>query len=252
MGVRLDDIKELIEFVRINLGNHLNEMILIELGEQELKIFNEEKNSGLLMEYLNSDPRPYNKNLIKNNTRIGLYCKDYLEIHFKEILSICHEGKCPKTLKSKLFDEIKLNNKYDILTNFEYTKDLGKNDDINDNILYKSFKNIHNSVKKGGLIFNILPCISKQNTVINSTILYSSQFFDELAKLCGYRIFYNNEIMRNSKDNNINFYVHCHYIKNNNNEFISEYDFMKIKSLIRITDKMKQKPRKYFNSYSVK
>ena len=83
MGVKLNDIKELFEYIKLNIGNHFDKLSILELGEQEFKIFGDEKTSGLLIEYLNSDPRPYNKNLIINNTRIGLYAKDYLENFFK-------------------------------------------------------------------------------------------------------------------------------------------------------------------------
>ena len=102
MGIKLDDIKELFEFIKLNLGDHFTELSIIELGEEEFKIFNDEKKSNFLIEYLKSDPRLYNKNLIKNDTSIGLYAKDYLKKRFKEVLSINYNNKCPKTLKKKI------------------------------------------------------------------------------------------------------------------------------------------------------
>ena len=252
MGIKLDDIKELFEFIKLNLGDHFTELSIIELGEEEFKIFNDEKKSNFLIEYLKSDPRLYNKNLIKNDISIGLYAKDYLKKRFKEVISINYNNKCPKTLKKRLHDDINLNKKYDILINFGHTKDIGLNYDANDNIIYKSFKNIHDMIKKGGLIFNILPSYCKKNTVIVGSVNYSLEFFDELAKLCGYRIFYNNIKLRSSDGNNIIYNIHSHYVKNNNNNFISENEFMKLRKHIKLTNKVGQNFRQYFKNYKIK
>lgn len=243
MGVKLDDIKEIFEFIKMNIGVHFKDMFIIELGEEELKIFDDEKNSNFVIEYLKSDPRPYNINLIRNNNRIGLYLKDYLQKHFKEVLSINHNSRCPKTLREKIYNEIKVNHKYDILLNIGHTKDLGKNEIIDKNIIYESFRSIHNIVKKGGLIFNILPCDSRKNIGKSCSIYYSLEFFDGLARLCGYRIFYNNIIPRNSDSNNVNYHVHSHYVKCNNNDFIPEKMFMKLKKHLKIND---DNLKKYF------
>ena len=251
MGVKLNDIKELFEYIKLNIGNHFDKLSILELGEQEFKIFGDEKTSGLLIEYLNSDPRPYNKNLIINNTRIGLYAKDYLENFFKEVVSMSYNGRCPKTLKNYIYNNLNFKTKFDVLLNIEYTNNLGENDDISDNILYKSFKNIHNNTKKGGLIFNILPCfINKENANKNWTILYSTDFFDELSRLCNYKIIYNNVKLKDV-NNPTNHYVYCYYIKKNNNNFIEENEFMKLRKYLIITDKMKQNPRKCINSYKI-
>ena len=252
MGIKLDDIKELFEFIKINLGEHIGSLSIIELGEEEFKIFNNEKESKVVFEYLKTDPRPYNKNLVKNNVRIGLYAKDFLEKRFSKVLSIDKEGKCPKTLKMNIYDSIKLDQKYDTLINFGHTKDLGILDNNNQNIIYKTFKNIHEMTKKGGLIFNILPSICKKNTVVDGAINYSPEFFDELANLCGYRIFYNNIKLRNSDGKNIIYYVHAHYIKNNNNNFINEDNFMKLMNYIKFTNKMNKDTKKYYENYKIK
>ena len=132
MGVKLNDIKELFELIKLNFNKNFDELSIIELGEEEFKIFTEERNSSLVIEYLDSDPRPYNKNSIKKQNRIGLFVKDYLENFFKNVLSISSNTKCPKTTKLNICQnkDIKLDEKYDILINFGFTQNIGVNDVI--------------------------------------------------------------------------------------------------------------------------
>lgn len=239
MGVKLFDIKDIIKYVMEN-SKTLN-LDLIELGEQELKIFNNELEDPLITDYLKTKPRKYS---IKKD-RIGIFSKDFLENLFNSVSCIDIFTKCDKTLKLSLCESIDLNKKFDVLTNFGTTEHVGEMNDEFVNVQYLSFKNIHNMVKKDGIVFNVVPAFFPKNK-LHGAFNYTCEFFNKLAELCNYKIIYNELKKRGDI-----YHVYCYFVKNEENEFINENLFMSLKEYIYPTKLLKNKPKKYFENYQL-
>ena len=239
MGVKLFDIKDIIRYV-MEYSKTL-ELDVVELGEQELKIFNNELDDSLITEYLKTNPRKYST----KKDRIGLFSKDFLESLFKSVSCIDIFTKCDKTLKLSLCENINLEKRFDVLTNFGTTEHVGEMNDEFVNVQYLSFKNIHNMIKKDGIVFNVVPAFV-QNNKLHGAFNYTCDFFNKLAKLCNYQIIYN-ELKKRGEIH----HVYCYFIKKDDNEFIDEDSFMSLKGFIHPTKLIKNKPKKYFDNYQL-
>jgi uncharacterized LabA/DUF88 family protein len=246
MGVKLFDMKDIIQYSKKYSNKNLSDMTLIELGEGEFKVFNDEFDDELIKTFLNSNPRKWPKKCPKG--RIGLYSKDFLRMTFNNVISIDTVSTCPKTLNINLIHDIndkKLNKQFDILTNFGTTEHVGQYDNIFENTQYHAFKNIHNLVKEKGIIFNVVPAYVKDNKKIHGAFHYTCDFFNQLAKLCNYTIVYNEVKARGIVD-----HVYCYFIKNDDKEFITEKQFLTIKGFF-LTKHVKPEVKRYYDKYIV-
>ena len=239
MGVKIFDIEDILKFSKEYLDNKLSNLNLLELGEQELKIFNNELDNNITKNFLEKNPRKYS-NKMKN--RIGIYCKDFLNSIFNKVSSIDTHTTCKKTLKLNLIDEIDLGEKFDVITNFGTTEHVGEYDNILKNTQYQAFKNIHNLLNSKGLVFNVVPA-KYENNVIHGAFNYSTQFFEKLAELCNYKILYN-EIKKRGDI----YHVYCYFLKLDESTFISEKEFNQLINLLLLTERIKPNPKKYLES----
>ena len=57
MGVKIFDIKDVIEYSKKYINKNLSDITLVELGEGEFKIFNDEFDDELIKTFLNLNPR---------------------------------------------------------------------------------------------------------------------------------------------------------------------------------------------------
>ena len=127
MGVKIFDIEDVLKFSIEYLDNKLSNLNLLELGEQELKIFNNELENNITKKFLEKNPRKY-PNHKKN--RIGVYSKDFFSSIFNKVLNIDTHATCKDTLKLNLIDEIDLGEKFDVITNFGTTEHVGEIDNV--------------------------------------------------------------------------------------------------------------------------
>tara|TARA_Y200000002_G_scaffold349835_1_gene326765 strand:+ start:21854 stop:22579 length:726 start_codon:yes stop_codon:yes gene_type:complete len=240
MGVKLFDIRDIIKYVMEYLKTY--ELDVMELGEQELKILNNELDDPLVAKFLKTNPREYEKDRVG---RIGVFCKDYLESLFLSVTCLDVEAKCDKTLILSLCDEIKIGKQFDVVTNFGTTEHVGQLNDEFKNMQYLAFRNIHNMLRRDGIVFNVVPAYYP-NQKDHGAFNYTCKFFSELAKLCNYKVIYN-EI---GKRGDIH-HVYCYFIKKDANEFIDENTFMSLKKYIHLTKLIEPEPKKYFKNYKL-
>ena len=119
---------------------------------------------------------------------------------------------------------------FDLVTNFA-TSEHVRNE-------YNCFKNIHNFCKQGGAIAHAIP--REASWPNHCYHYYNARFFQNLAMACGYELILIREM---TKQNDIATYVNvlypgesgdqinmqCLVIKTNDNEFISEEEFRKLR-----------------------
>jgi len=115
---------------------------------------------------------------------------------------------------------IKLEDKFDVITNYGTTEHV--------NNQYSVFKNIHIMCKYGGLIIHAVPLIN--NWPKHCRYYYSQVFFKQLSNICKYTIMdiglFNTGLYKKKKN-----MVVCTLRKNTNKNFISLKVFSTIKGL---------------------
>ena len=104
MGVKIFDIKDIINYSKKYISQNLNELNLLELGEQEFKIFNEEFKDTLIKNFLDKNPRKWPKKSPKG--RIGVYSKDFLESIFNKVVSIDNVISCKRSIQVNLINNL--------------------------------------------------------------------------------------------------------------------------------------------------
>tara|TARA_Y100000816_G_scaffold78672_2_gene53540 strand:+ start:70 stop:801 length:732 start_codon:yes stop_codon:yes gene_type:complete len=241
MGIKIFDIEDVFSYVENHFHCNLNTLNLIELGEQEFKILKTELNNELVKDYIKTNPRKWPNKCNKN--RIGLYSKDYFSNFFYEVVCIDIAYTCKKTLNLNLCDDLNHRETYNVLTNFGTTEHVGEIDNVLKNVQYSAFKNLHALVKKNGIVFNVVPAQVTKN-VVHGAFNYTCEFFEKLAKLCQYKIVYNEVKKRGDI-----YHVYCYFIKTEENEFITEKQFMSLKPYLFTTKNVQTNPKKYFDEY---
>ena len=228
MGFKIIDLNNIIFFINKILNKDLKKLDFFELGEQEFKITFEEKDNledKNLIQFINSNPR----NFKKNNNRLSFYAKDYLSTIFKSVDSTDVVCRCKNTLKLNLGKTLKSQNfekKFDIINNNGTTEHVGefKEDyETKDyNPQYEVFKNIHNSIKVNGLVFNCVPHLNMDHGAYN----YDLIFFRDLSDFNNYEIVYLYKQLRGEI-----MHTYCCFKKTNNKDFIDIDKFNTIRGL---------------------
>ena len=246
MGVKIFDIKDIINYSKKYISQNLNELNLLELGEQEFKIFNEEFKDTLITNFLDKNPRKWPKKSPKG--RIGVYSKDFLESIFNKVVSIDNVISCKSSIKVNLINNLNtlniedLNQQYNIITNFGTTEHVGQYDNLFEHSQYNVFKNIHNLLKKEGILFNVVPAYDITNNKKHGAFNYTKLFFEDFANICNYKIIYNEVKNRG----NI-LHVYCYLIKLDDKPFINKETFNKITGYY-ITKNATENIKKFYNN----
>ena len=238
MGMKLIDILNVIDTLQ---NINLKELTMIELGEQELKLWDKDLTNTYIKKWYDTNPRIWPIN--PPSTRYGFFSKDFFNYYFKECISIDFDCHCDKSVKINLeFDVFTQNidKQYDVLTNIGTTEHVGqkftstpgsKIDKIitmTENPQYHTFKNIHNLVKKGGYFFHNIPYAKdKNNLYIHGAYCYNETFIKQLAEKNNYTILKNELYMGPERSN----FMDAILVKNSDNEFMTEEDFMNIDGL---------------------
>jgi hypothetical protein len=229
MGIGLSDLEKLLTVVKKYKTTPL-ELSLVELGEQELKILDDELQHQLLIHFLKGNPRKWSYHAKPRTNRIGLFSKDYFNTVFSSVVTIDLKAHCPQTKQVDLglaLDEQGLSDTFDLLTNFGTTEHVGQYLDNSPNPQYIAFRNIHKLVKTNGLMFHNVPFSKRANKVQNhGAFNYDLTFFEELSNKCKYEVVYNELQLRGKL-----IHINCCLIKQDENDFITEKEFNKIKGI---------------------
>jgi len=228
MGFKIIDLNNIIIYINKILDKKFEELDFLELGEQEFKITFEErdntKNENLKKFILNS-PR----NFKKNDKRLSFFTKDYLKTIFKSVDSVDKICKCKNTYKLNLgknLEKQKFNKIFDIINNNGTTEHVGEfKEDYETkyyNPQYEVFKNIHDSIRVNGLVFNCVPYLGMNHGAYN----YDLIFFEDLAKFNNYKIIYLFKKLRGKI-----MHTYCCFQKKNIDSFINIETFKKIRGL---------------------
>jgi len=237
MGMKLMDILNII----YNTKNiNPKDLSVIELGEQELKLWEEQLNNEYLKEWLNMNPRRWPKPPPPQYNRLGFYSKDFFKYYFKSCLSVDFECNCDETLKIDLEKDVftqNINEQFDILTNMGTSEHVGQITTTTNNPQYYVFKNIHNLVKKDGFFFHVIPYAkNKNNLLMHGAYCYNETFIKQLSEKNDYTILTNELYSGPERKNFLNAYL----IKNTDNEFMSIEEFNKLEGIFETPLKMKR------------
>ena len=226
MGYKIIDLNNIILHINKILNKELKDLDFFELGEQEFKITFEERDIDKnLRKFILSNPR----NFKKNNKRLSFFAKDYLKTIFKSVVSTDFVCRCKNTHKLNLGKKLKNQNfekKFDIINNNGTTEHVGEfKEDYETkeyNPQYEVFKNIHDSIRLNGLIFNCVPYLGMNHGAYN----YDLVFFEDLDKFNNYKIIYLFKQLRGEI-----IHTYCCFQKKNMNSFINVEKFKKIRGL---------------------
>ncbi len=240
MGIKVKDAKVIYNTTR-QYFDKLKKLSLVELGEQELKIWHNETNDKLINNFVLSNPRIWPEK--PPCKRLGFFSKDFLETLFKTVVVIDVVKHCPKTLDYDLGVELRtqrFNSKFNVLTNFGTTEHVGELKYYK-NPQYHAYKNIHNIVIQGGLMFHNVPqSPNKKSCSQHGAFNYDKIFFMELAKACNYEVIFSTMDDRGGLK-----FVSCCLRKNDDSNFITEKMFNTLSGLYPT----KKRRRKSFTKY---
>tara|TARA_R110000824_G_scaffold242332_2_gene431010 strand:+ start:322 stop:1104 length:783 start_codon:yes stop_codon:yes gene_type:complete len=202
-----------------------NNLSFIELGEEELKVLNQELNNALVQPFTVNPPRIWQK----RKERMGYWAKDYLKTIFKNVISTDVRCKCPNTLRVDLGRSLMAQNlteTFNILNNNGTTEHVGEfplnRKTSTYNPQYYAFENIHNLVKTDGIIFHSVPFTDTKHGAFQ----YAPKFFNSLATICNYDVIYNFTEARGDL-----VHTYCALVKKEDNKFIDLKTFEKIPGL---------------------
>lgn len=202
-----------------------NNLSFIELGEEELKVINQDLNNDLIQSFTANPPRLWQR----KKERMGYWAKDYLKTIFKTVISTDVQCKCPQTLRVDLGRSLitqNLTDTFNILNNNGTSEHVGefpmnrKTDTYNPQ--YYAFENIHNLVQKDGIMFHSVPFTNTKHGAFQ----YSPEFFNSLANSCNYDVIYNFTEARGDL-----ICTYCALVKKEDNKFIDLKTFEKIPGL---------------------
>ena len=103
------------------------DLTIIELGEQELKLWKQDFYNIYIKNWISSNPRKWPVNPTSN--RLGFYSKDFFNYYFKECISIDFDCHCNKSIKVNLENDVfkqNIDKQFDILTNIGTTENVGQ------------------------------------------------------------------------------------------------------------------------------
>ena len=164
---------------------HCKDLSLLELGEQELMLSPSTYKVSILKSFMENRPRKF-------KTSNYYYSKDYLQTIFKKVVSVDYMVCCKDTVKVDLSKSLKsqgINDTYDVITNYGTSEHVGEFDEHKHNKInhqYIVFKSIHDALNKEGLMIHAVPCKWIRHGVYH----YEPEFFENLAKACGYKVLY--------------------------------------------------------------
>ena len=246
MGMKLRDILLLLKTLE---DSDFKDLTIIELGEQELKLWQQDFSNIYIKNWIITQPRLWPVPPPRN--RMGFYSKDFFNYYFKECISIDFDCHCNKSIKVNLENDVfkqNIDKQFDILTNIGTTEHVGqimttthgsKVDEIvtiKKNPQYYTFKNIHNLVKKNGIFFHNLPYAKdKNNLLIHGAYCYNEIFFEQLADKNNYTILTNKLYTGPERSN----FMDAILIKNTDDEFMTEEEFVKLEGLFETSLKRK-------------
>lgn len=237
MGFKLIDLLNLRECMK-TLNLSFADVDLIELGEQEFKIWPIDILNLEVNLWLKSKPREWP---LKISNRYGYFTKDFFNFYCRKCTTIDIECHCKDSHIINLELDIRqqgINDKYDILTNCGTTEHVGQITSTTSNPQYYAFKNIHQLVKKGGLFFHVVPfAIDIDHLLQHGAFCYHYSFFEQLAEKCNYTILHN-EVDESGKRSN---FLNCFMVKNQDNSFISEQEFNQLSGLWETDLRIKQR-----------
>lgn len=237
MGFKIIDLQNILTVLE-QQNKTINELSLVELGEQEFKVDNDQLTNPLIKTFVESNPREWSN---KQMGRKGYYSKDYFKTICKDVVTIDIVSKCEGTFNLDLGLEFNVGTQFDIVTNLGTTEHVGQITDNSPNPQYYAFKNIHNLAKVGGLIFHNVPYGNMKKLQKHGAFNYDNNFFVEMANKLNYTIIYNRKVKRGNL-----IVVECCLQKNDDN-FISEDEFNKIKG-VYVTSLCKPKIKTFFMS----
>ena len=240
MGMKLKDILLIINILK-ERKKKLTDLSIIELGEQELKLWKKDTDNEYIKKWIENNPRIWPVRPPSN--RLGFFSKDFFNFYFKECISVDFDCHCNKSVKVNLEIDIfkqNINKQFDILTNMGTTEHVGqhftstpgsKTNEIitqTKNPQYHTFKNVHNLVKKDGFIFHIIPYAKNENNLLlHGAYCYNEQFIKQLSEKNNYTIL-KNELYTGPERSN---FLDVILIKNTDDEFITEEEFVKLEGL---------------------
>ena len=231
MGIQIKTLNYLLENIGSYFSDKQKDLCIGELGDQMIKRSCYEK--------LDSIQFPLKDQVIDTgygiNNGMGAICsaKDlfswYGYNHVSFDLNGLHGAK--KYDFSRKINEYKLF--FDIFTNIGSSEHIGEKLELeqiynaSEHAQYYCFKNIHNMLKRNGLMIHVVPLIDSWG--YHGRYRYSKHFFDLLAKENNYKV-YHYEIYQFSKENYYNGSksIFIALGKNIDNDFMSidEFDHM--------------------------
>ena len=226
--MKLRDILLIIQNLeKYNLN--FKDLSIIELGEQELKLWEHHLNNEYIKKWLYTNPRKWPTRPPSN--RLGFFSKDFFNYYFKKCTSVDFECHCNQSLKIDLEKDVfkqNINEPFDILTNLGTTEHVGQITTTTRNPQYHAFKNVHNLVKKGGFFFHNIPYAKDKNHLLmHGAYCYNETFIKQLSEKNNYTILKNELYMGEERPNFLDAFL----IKNDDNEFMSEEEFDKLEGL---------------------
>ena len=252
MGIGVADLEKILTTVK-TFETNLQELSLVELGEQEWKISNNELEHKLVIDFLKSNPRKWPRHSKPLPNRIGVFAADYFNTIFSRVVSIDLKTHCAHTKRLDLgldLDQHGLSDTFDLLTNFGTTEHIGQDTDNSPNPQYIAFRNIHNLVKTNGLMFHVVPFSKTIWKVQNhGAFSFDNIFFEQLAKKCQYKVIYNEQNLRGGRGGLM--HVQCCLVKQSENRFISEKEFNEIKGIFVTKGCMAQVKRRFLRDRSI-
>ena len=236
--MKLIDILNIISTLQ---KKNLKELTMVELGEQELKLWNKDLTNNYIKKWYHTNPRIWP--IKPPSSRYGFFSKDFFNYYFKECTSVDFDCHCDKTVKVNLELDIfkqNINKQYDVLTNIGTTEHVGQkftttpgskiNEIITEtkNPQYHTFKNVHDLVKKGGYFFHNIPYAKDINNLnAHGAYCYNEKFIKQLAEKNNYTVLKNELYMGPERSN----FMDAILIKNDNNDFMSEDEFVNMDGL---------------------
>ena len=228
MGMKLRDIVLIFKYLN-NIKKSQKEITVIELGEQELKLWDEDLKNDYINNWIQTAPRKWPDAPPSN--RYGFFSKDLFNYYFKKCISVDFECKCNNSIVIDLEKDIftqNINEQFDILTNMGTTEHVGQITTTTNNPQYHTFKNLHNLVKEGGMFFHNIPYGKDKNTLlIHGAYCYNETFINQLSLKNNYTVLKNELYMGNERPN----FLDAILIKNDSNDFMSEDEFNKLEGL---------------------
>ena len=116
---------------------------------------------------------------------------------------------------------------FSLLKGFDLVTDYGTIEHVNNQ--FQVFKNVHDICKKQGLMIHIIPSIGSAKG--HGRYYYSEEFMNELGKACGYKIIKVDRYTEDQSEKVPNPLILGIFLKEKDNEFISENVFNKLKGL---------------------